>query len=106
MAVERRERPLAEAGADIAAMGDRVERLDELEALAVLAERHLTVQRAVALVRRPGREQDRDAILDVRGDLPDADGADQEEAETRRDVREARRRDVQHGEEDPEVEKA
>ena len=65
-AVGRRERALAEPGAAEAAVRDRVERLDELVALAVLAQREPAGRRAVDLVRRPRLQPDRDALVDVR----------------------------------------
>ena len=106
MPVDRRERPLAEPGAGVAAVADRVERLDELKALAVLAKRLLAGDRAVDLVRRPRVQPDRHPVLHVRRDLPDADRADQEEAEAGGHIRHPRRRDVEHRQEDPEVEEA
>ena len=102
--VGRRERALAEAGAAEAAVRDRVERLDDLVALAVLPQREPAGQRAEDLVVVHGLEPDRDPLVDVR-DLAVGDAAaGDEEPEPDRDEREARGRDVEHREEDPEVE--
>ena len=96
---------LAEPGAAVAAVRDRVERLDELVALAVLPERLRPGQRAVHGVRRPRMQPDRDALPDVRHLLVRAVAAGDEERDPDDDEREARRRDVEHREEDPVVEK-
>ena len=105
MPVDRRERPFAETGARVAAVADRVERLDELVALAVLTQGHVPRERAIHLVLRPGVDPNRDAFLHVRRHLPDPDRADDEQPDPGGDVRDPSGRDVQHREEDPEVQK-
>ena len=62
--------------------------------------------RAVDLVVGPGMQPDRHALTHVRRHLVDAPGADDEEPQPGRHVRDPRRRDVQHRQEDPEVEEA
>ena len=99
-----RERALAEPGAAEAAVRDRVERLHELVALAVLPERQAAGQRAEDLVVVQGWSQIGDALVDVAISRYGGAAAGDEEAEPDRDVRDARRRDVEHREEDPEVE--
>src|SRR5205823_6938951 len=60
----RLEGAAAESRAAEVPVPDRVERLHELVALAVLSKRWLAADRAVDLVRRPGVEPDRHALAD------------------------------------------
>src|SRR5207245_2402056 len=106
LAVNRPERPLAEPGAGVLAVSNRVQRLHQLEALTVLAQVEMSGEGAVDLVRRPGVDPDRHALADMRSDPPHADRADEEETQPGGDVRDARRGDVEHGKEDSEVEEA
>ena len=100
-----RERALAEPRAAVAAVRDRVQRLHELVARAVLAEGEPAGLRAEHLVVGPGLQPDRHALADV-GDLvvggPAADG--EERRGRRATYASARRGDVEHRQEDPEVE--
>ena len=63
---------------------DRVERLDELVALAVLPEREPPGRRAVDLGRRPRVQPDRDPLVDVGDLLVRADAAGDEQPDARR----------------------
>jgi hypothetical protein len=99
-----RERPLAEAGAEPAAVRERVERLDELEAGAVLAQRRVPVQRAVDGLVRPRVQPDRHAVVDVLDLRIDERGAAHEERQPDRREQDPAGRDVEHRQEDPEVE--
>ena len=102
-AVDRRERALAEPGAAEPAVGDRVEALHELVRRAVLAELELAVERAVDRSVRPGLQPDRDAVLDVADRVVEHRRTAEEEPEPGCDEQRASGRDVEHREEDPEV---
>ena len=87
----RGERPAAEPGPSEAAERDREQRLHELVRLVVRV--------------GPGVEPDRHAVLDARDHLVDEGRPGEEERHPADDEDDARRRDVEHPEEDPEVEK-
>src|SRR5581483_10304308 len=99
-----REQAGAETGARVAAVRDRVQGLDLLVARAVLPKRHLPVERAVHLVRRPRLDPVDDALPHVRRALVHGGGADEEEDDEDEDELQARGRRVEDGEEDPVVE--
>ena len=103
VAVRGRERPLAEAGPAEAAAGNRIERLHELIALAVLPQHERSRLRAEDLCLRPGCEPDRDPLVHMRNLLVRGRAADREEHEPGCHVRQARSRDVEHRGEDPEI---
>ena len=102
--VRRREGALAEARAAEAAVRDRVERLDDLVALAVLPQREAPVSGQKTLWLVHGWSQ----IVIRSWTWPISRSATKppatKSAEPDRDVGEARGRDVEHREEDPEVE--
>ena len=83
---------------------DRVERLHELVARAVLPRQRLSVDRAVDRVVGPGVQPDRHAVAYVRDEVIDAERAGEEEARAEADVEQPAGRDVDHRQEDPEVE--
>ena len=104
-AVDRGERALTEPGSPEAAVRDRVEALDELVRGAVLPVLELPVERAVHALVGPRVQPDRDAILDV----VDARCRGRRRPPTNRASPAATNsaragRDVEHREEDPEVE--
>ena len=86
------------------AVRDRVEALHELVRRAVLPELELAVQRAVHALVRPRLQPDRDAVLDVVDRVVEDGRAADEEREPDGDEERPPRRDVEHREEDPEVE--
>ena len=104
VAVGRREGALAEPGAAEAAVRDRVERLDELVALAVLSERHGARRRAEDRVGRPRMEPDHHALVDVADLLVGQVAACREQRDAGDHERQPRRRDVEQRQEDPEIE--
>ena len=95
--------PCAEPGSAEAAVRDRVQALDELVRRAVLAELELSVERAVDAAVRPRMQPDRHAVLDVLERVVERRRAADEEREPGDDVERAAGRDVEHREEDPEV---
>ena len=103
--VDRLERPLADPGAAVAAVRDRVEALDELVRVAVLAVLELAVDRAVDLARRStaGATRSR-AAGRGRACRRGASSRRRRAPSPARTYESAAGRDVEHREEDPEVE--
>src|SRR4051794_28029757 len=107
MAARGLEGALAEPGAEPVAVGERVERLDELVAGAVLSESRPTAERRARHgMARPRVQPDRYALANVSDDRVDGGRAGEKEGDADGDVQRPAGRHVEHREEDPEVEKS